>query len=207
MGGIMGKAFFCDIETTGLLATESEVITAAFIVADYDSLIVEGAKLFKFRPNFPQKWSKEAESVHKITLEEALTFPEKKSEMVKMIEWLQSFGTGAFICHAFKGNGSVFNGIRQDKGYFDWNHLFLSAFDNELHFEWRKIFNEQLIESTDTIGRLLKSQGKIKVENMKLDTLCKAFDIPLNHHCAKSDVEACFKIYKHFRRLLNDLEY
>jgi hypothetical protein len=203
----MGKAFFCDIETTGLISTESEVVTAAFIVADYDSLKVEGAKLFKFRPEFPAKWSKEAEAVHKITLQEALTFNEKKTELLKMIDWLNGFGSGAFICHAFKGNGSVFNGKRQDKGYFDWNHLFLMAFDNGLQSEWRKIFNENLIESTDTIGRLLKDKGRIKVDSMKLNTLCEAFGIPLEHHCAKSDVEACYKIYKNFKGLLNELKY
>jgi hypothetical protein len=168
-------------------------------------LKVEGAKLFKFRPAFPGKWSKEAEAVHKITLAEAMTFPEKKEQAAFMVQWLQSYGQGAFICHAFKGNGSFYNGKTQDKGYFDWNHLFYMVFDTDLVGEWRKVFQGEQVESTDTIGRLLKTRNKISAENMKLNTLCEIFEIPLNHHDAKSDVEACFKIYKKFRNLLGEL--
>jgi hypothetical protein len=199
------KAIFCDIETTGLVATESEVLTAAFIVADHETLKPIEGRVFNFRPEFPGKWSKEAEAVHKISLETALGFPEKKAQALSMIQWLKSHGHGSFICHAYKGNGSVFNGKRQDKGYFDWNHLFLMAFDNGLMGEWRNVFDERFIESTDTIGRVLKERGKLKAVNMKLNTLCEVFQIPLDHHNAKSDVEACFKLYKIFRGLLNEL--
>lgn len=187
-------AFFCDIETTGLKATESEVITAAWIVADYETLQVKANKFFKFRPAFPQRWSSEAEAIHGISLAQALQFPDRKEAVADMVGWLLSHAGGgfpqAFICHAYK------NGTRP---LFDWEHLKLLAFDHGHQGDWGKTFHESLIESTDTFGRYAKENGKLPTENMKLNTLADHFKIPLVHHDAKSDVIACYKIYKLLR--------
>lgn len=184
-------AFFTDVETTGLKASESEVLTAAWIVTDYETLAVKENQFFRFRPSFPKNWSKEAEAIHGISLEQAMEFPERKAQVEKMVAWLNTYANGfpqAFICHAYKM-----------KSYFDWDHLFLMAFDHGLQGEWRKLFNERLIESTDTFARSLMNSGQLQVPNCKLNTLAEHFKIPLIHHDAKSDTVACFKIYKILR--------
>lgn len=194
-----------DIETTGLMIGRAEVLTSANIICDYTKpdLPVIGAKLFQFRPRFPKNWSKDAEKVHGITLEEAMAFPEAHIAALEQLEWMESMmgdGPAVFMCHAMKP-------FKAGESYFDYGHLralyYDLGLDNKVeggHFRWEKLMPHKHLQSSVTWARHLKDTGALQTENAKLGTLCTHFGIHLDHHNAISDTKACRQLFINFRR-------
>lgn len=181
------KIFFVDLETTGLDFFRNEILTASVSVCDYETLAEIDAIELKFKPENLQFWSPEAEKVHGIKLQQALDFPENKLSSAELMsflhlhkcDWVQPL-----VSHSLNFRG----------GYFD--QFFLSAhfMKQEKEFELRRICG--ISQSTIDYAKQC-----LKLENYKLSTLASYYKIELNHHDAKSDREACQKLYKIFRSL------
>jgi len=172
----MYKTFF-DLETTDKNPNTAEVLTGYFETFKgkelIDTLYVECK---------PQLYLEESFEIHKISRETAMSFPDKKIGMRQIYGHLLKYPS-TLICHA---NYTVF-GVN---GYFDWQVLRNYAhFQNQSEWFYR-VFMDYKIESTHTIAK-----QKLKLDNYRLSTLAAYFGIELNHHDAKSDTEACRKIY------------
>ncbi len=194
----LSRIVIADIETTGFVVGEAEVIHAAMICCDYQTLAPLGAKLFKIRPRFPKGWRQDAEKIHGISFEEAIGFPDAASVTKEMGGWLQGMTEGqpsAFACHA-------------TKPFFDWRHLRQLFWDMgseghfvEGHLFWERIFPNKLIQSTVVWSRDLQKQNLIGGEDSNLAGLCSRLDIALDHHSAISDAKACGELIIKFRSL------
>lgn len=181
------KIFFVDLETTGLDAMRNEILTASISVCDYHTLDqIEEIEL-TFKPQNLKFWSQEAEAVHGISLQKALTFQDKihsTNELIRFFKRNSSPFPQPLVSHALNL-----------KGYFFDQNFLLQHFmrsSQELFFEFRKMagVSQSTINYAKAIGGF---------PNYKLSTLCAHFGIPLDHHNAKSDREACQKLYSIFR--------
>lgn len=144
------------------------------------------------------KWNKEAEAVHGITYDTAMTFGDPKEEIEKFIKWLPEC---ELVMHTLK------------VGYhFDWGMLVLMC----LYYHEREHFalyeKAKGIISTVEMAREATKKGlfspprkKDKNGSMRatysLDALCKELGIELNHHDCQSDALATENIYKYFTDL------
>lgn len=191
-----------DIETTGLVIGDAEVLTCAVIMCDYRTLSPIGGKVFKFRPRYPKNWKEDAVRIHGITFEEAMSYPEASASANHMMDWVKSICEDQpipFACHAMKP-------FKQGESYFDYGHMRRLYYDLGMdkqgaydHFVFEKIFPYKMVQSTVTWARALVKDGVLPTENAKLDTLCKHFDIRLDHHNAVSDTKACRELLSKFR--------
>lgn len=179
--------FFVDLETTGLDPMRNEILTVSLSVCDYKTLEqIEEIEL-EFKPVNLKYWSEEAEKVHGIKLQKALSFQDKRhstNEMMRFFKRHQKEGVQPIVSHALNYMGA----------YFDQNFLmqhFFRTADEQL-YQYRRIcgISQSTIDFAKALGGF---------ENYKLSTLCKFYNIPLNHHNSKSDREACQKLYKIFR--------
>ncbi len=131
------------------------------------------------------------EHVHGISLAKALSFPPKMKTTKELFDWIESHDSfhNIFCCHALYKFGT----------YFDWAFLLVHSAKVKKEFLLRKYFNK--LESTIDYYKTLQKEGKISVDNFKLDVLCNTFKIDLKHHDAESDMEACRDLYIKGREL------
>jgi DNA polymerase-3 subunit epsilon len=179
--------FFVDLETSGLDAMRNEIITASLSVCDFKTLEQIDEIDLEFRPQNIKFWSEEAEKIHGIKLQKALSFPSKKESTKELWNFLTKYkkeGTQPMVSHSLNTRGY----------FFDQNFLsqHFSRNSDELYFNFRRICG--ISQSTINFA---KAMGGF--ENYKLSTLAKHFGIELNHHDAKSDRKACQTLYKIFR--------
>lgn len=181
------EIFFVDVETTGFDTTRNEMITLSISCFDIETGAMKNEEEFKFKPLNLKYWTKEAQSKHKITLPMSLQFPDRSKEIIRFLEWIEgeSQGSAILCCHAF----DMYN----KQNYFDVNMIkaTLSLYGLEARFNKTIRF----FESTDSIFRALKKDKLWEGTVMKLNVLCKEFNIELDHHNAKSDRVACEKLY------------
>lgn len=193
-----------DIETTGLIIGDAEILTCAVIMCDYHDLNPIGGKVFKFRPRYPKNWKEDAARIHGINYEEAMSYPMAEVTANQMMDWIKSVagdGPMPFACHAMKP-------FKQGESYFDYGHVRRLYYDLGMdklgdhdHFTFERLFPYKFIQSTVTWARELVKEGALTTENAKLDTLCNHFSIKLDHHNAVSDTKACRELLLKFRGL------
>lgn len=172
-----------DIETTGLDYWRCEILTLSIgLYEDNSSLIAE--REFCFKPERMKYWSDQAGAVHKISKEKALTFPDKNDsweDFFILLDWYIKEPIH-LVCHA-KYITSYF-----DRAFLDCQMDLMGRL-----FELRKYFKSTI--STHTICQDLRTARVYNFEKLSLDYICTYFKINLDHHNAKSDREACAKIY------------
>jgi DNA polymerase III epsilon subunit-like protein len=182
--------YFVDLETTGLDAWQNETITLSMSVCDLKERKQLDEIELQFRPEAMQFWGDKAEEVHRITKSRALTFPPRDEGRKKLLSFFEAYKLETpqlICCHALSFKG---------QGLFDWNFLRREFDKVEMNYELDKYFHD--VHSTVNFAKELQKKGKINLENNKLDTICRYFDIPLDHHDAKSDRLACQEIYWRF---------
>lgn len=204
-----------DLETTGLDAWRNEILTWSMSALDYRTLERKDSIELTFRPKNLNFWGAGAEAVHGISISQALYFDDKEVSTNRAIEFISDHCKGVpqtLICHAF------------DK------YKTLNIFDVTMimgHMEKmgkRAEFYRHLrfFESTETYFREARRRGYYRSggdlftfsendehnegKDFKLDTLCKHYRIPLKHHDARSDREACEQLYRIARSLGDDEE-
>ncbi len=174
--------FFVDLETTGLDAMRNEILTASISVCDYQTLEQIEKISLTFKPENLAFWSEEAEKIHGITPQKALLFTDKKTASREMAAFFNKYkkkGTQPLVSHSKLWMG----------GYFDQNFLFHHFMQYDWEFNFRRICG--ISQSTIDFTRAI-----LKLENYRLSTVANHFNIPLIHHNAESDREACEQIYR-----------
>lgn len=184
------KSFVIDIETTGLDCWRNEILTLSCGVVDIKTQEQINEKEFSFRPTRRSFFNSEAEKIHGISLERALTFPESRGEWIRFIDFLkQNTNTPQIMCCHALWFGK----------YFDSNFISCQLDLLELNFEKRKYIG--MCVSTHSMAKIHYGTG----EPLNLKALSLKHEIELNHHDAKSDREACQKLFKYFyQRGVND---
>lgn len=180
--------FITDLETTGFSPMRNDMIELAGIIAKKDD---DGKyqKIATFnercRPYSRESWTEGAEEAHKITLHEALGFQHPRGMLINFLNFMVPFKSASNWPLTF-----VFHG----KNKFDFKFLMNAFMKEDLVYSFYKIFNMGNVESTYDLYS--KYKHVLGLENLKLPTLAKYFDIHLDHHSAPSDANACFEIYK-----------
>jgi len=168
-----------DIETTGLNEWKNDIITIGAVVVD-DNLDVIKEKEFKMKPDSPHYWSADAEGVHRITLDEALEFPEQEEVISDIIDFLP--GSSTFIYHAM--------------ARFDYRFMFALFWKHEMRAEFYKLFPNQ----QSTIDpKHKKARERWQIENQKLDTWAHKLGLKFKHHNSLEDARLCYNVFKYQR--------
>lgn len=167
-----------DIESTGFNPHKNDIIQLA-AVEILDDLTIGRTFETKLRPVRPQYWTEGAEKIHKITKFEAMRFPERREGIMEFMKWLLPLKPMFQL-------GFVYHG----KNNFDYNFVKAAFVGEILHDSFFKAFSDEMVYSTCDL-----SAEWLKLENNKLNTVCKALKIDLNHHEALSDAIACAKIW------------
>lgn len=165
---------FCDFEATDKNPATAEILTGFFETWKGDEKIDE--LYVELRP---ERYIDASYKIHKISKEDAMNFPDKILGLRKIFSYLMKY-PGTFVCHA---NELVF-GVH---GYYDWQLLRGNCPD--LHWFY-KTFKDYKIESTHT-----NAKKHLQLDNYSLDSVCRFFNIELDHHNCKSDAIACRKIW------------
>lgn len=184
------KAIYLDVETTGLDCTKHEIIQLSGMVVINGK--VAGEFDYKVRPSNTTDVDATILSMQNRTIEEVRGYPESKMVYKQFVELLSK--------HVDKYD-------KTDKFYpvgynveFDLNFLqrfFKSNGDNYLGswINWRKIDVLNLVYFLDYLGLL-------DLENYKLGTVCKNYNLDLEAHNALNDIKSTrailHKLHKEF---------
>jgi DNA polymerase III epsilon subunit-like protein len=179
------KVAYLDLETTGTDPKLNEMIQFAAII-EIDGEVVEEVNI-KCQPTRWENVSKEALEVTGLTLEGLKTLPQPKEAFTQI--------KALFDRHIDKFN-------KTDKFYpaghnvtFDLD--FLQAFWKQ-HGDIYGTGSYQNWQCLDSriLANFLRFKKKIEVENNKLETLCKFYDIELKAHDALNDIRATRTLIK-----------
>lgn len=215
--------FVTDLETTGFDPWRCEILTMSLSALDYLTLERKGSVELTFKPKNLQYWDyiapskkppkkpkKKASEVHGISLSQALYFDDKKKSTGLMMEFFWAFAGDypqILVCHAFD--------MYRSGNFLDV--AFIMAHLEKMGRRWEFLKYVRFFESTETYFRAARAAGYYRSgfdlfsqptseedqegEDFKLDTLCRHYKIPLEHHNSKSDREACEELYRKARSL------
>lgn len=187
---------FFDIESTSKDALEAEIITAYFKCTENDN--------FHFKSQV-DKWSHEAEQVHKITKYEAMSYPRKEDAIKELYNYLSILPNDTlFVCFANTNNmGSFYHYdsavITTQLDLYDYKFNFQKIVS--AHTMSKKAYKMGLIEplTKKTItGKTLNDFTQNGVYKALFNT-----DIDGAHDCI-NDVNALCEIYNELSYLINN---
>lgn len=190
----MKDSFYtCDLETTGTNPLCSEMVE--FYMSHHQGRSLVGELHLKIKPRIWDKQADESVKFHGITREMAMTGT-PWAEAMKMIWGFLPEEPSYFICHA---NRRMFG--RQ--GCFDYQVLSSQFFDAGFDFYcfFQKIFPPRKIISTHSMAKMLMGSSK---NDLKEVTTALGINLK-DHHTAKNDAEAAWKIFQKLRKKI-DLE-
>lgn len=170
---------WCDTETTGLYPENAGAFEVAFIFVSKNKQT--GERVFRFNPLSDKiLYHESARLVHGISEEEIRSLPPAQEIIPNIVEFLYEaiykFGDGEKLCFA---------------GYncsFDYAHLYslFKRFDANIS----DYISEQFCVKK-MVEKAIFEKRMPKLENLKLTTVCKALNVPLeNAHTAISDIRA-----------------
>lgn len=178
------KIVYFDTETTGLDPVKNDIVQLSGVI-EIDG---EEKEVFNFKcqPYSFDNISDEALKVHGMSKEILLTFELPQIIQHKFVDLLGKY------CDKFDKTDKYY-----PAGYnvsFDVDFLaqwFKKAGDNYLGswLNWKKI-------DPFLIMTLIDSVGGIKLENYKLETVCKYYNIIISAHDAMSDIMATRKLFQ-----------
>lgn len=179
----MYKTFF-DLETTDKNPHTAEILTGYFETFLGEEKIDELYVELK-----PEKYLEDSFKIHKISYDQAMSFPEKIIGLRKIYSYLLKY-PDTVICHA---NVMVF-GVT---GYFDWQVLKNCCPDMSWFYG---AFGKYTVDSTHTIAK-----KKINLDNYSLNNVAKYFDFKFEHHNCVSDCQVTRKIYFELMKIKTSL--
>lgn len=172
---------FFDLETTSKEPALAEIVTGYFKTVDSETRGLIDELHVKMRPI---KWSVEAEAIHKISYEEAMTYPDKKTMMREIFRYFERNSDSLFICHA---NYNTF-GVR---GYFDWQVLKTECLYLDVLHHFNKFFKDIDVYSTHTMAK----DRKLPVKSYRLNVLAEFIGEEFNHHNCVEDTNVMEKLF------------
>lgn len=174
-----------DVETTGLNEIKQDVIQLACIP------IIDGVAQTPFnefcQPLDYNAVDQGAVNAHGITVDRMKTFQTQAEMLEKFIKYLEQFDKKFVIAGYNVGFDKKFVSAMFTK--HDKSSEFFNLFSLDIHCTYKR-------------AQAVKSQ--INTHNLKLETLAKAYDIPINAHDALSDIEATIKLDKIIAGLLGE---
>jgi len=186
----VNKILYFDCETTGLDPVKHDIIQLALII-EVGGEVKERA-VFNMQPFSYDNFEESALLINGYTIERLKTFKAPKEIYKEIVELL-----GRHVDKFDRSDKFYPAGFNVD---FDLN--FLAKFfikNNDNYFgswiNWRKVDALPLLYVMDL-------QGKLKLENYKLETVCMYFGIPLQAHDAESDIEATRQVIKKVMEVL-----
>lgn len=173
---------FVDLESTGFSSYRNSIIALASIIVDRKTNEIVDEFLEYGKPESSFHWSEKAEEVHGISLSKAMGFQPQGHLALKYLKFLKPYKHEDNHPLEFWYHG---------RGKFDYRFAEAMMCKQGLRFSWNKIADTSLVNST---ADLAKKQMCLK--NYKLNTVCDALKIELDHHKAESDARACYEIFK-----------
>lgn len=167
-----------DIETTGFSKDKNDLIVLAAVEVLSDLTIGKRFSAY-LRPEKKECWTRGAEGIHGISLTEALGFDRRRDGILNFMNWLKPHVNEFPLSFIYHG-----------KNRWDFNFLKATFLKELLHESFERVFTIDKTESTVDLAKQY-----LKLPNYKLNTVCEALSIDLNHHEAMSDALACAQIY------------
>lgn len=173
---------YVDFEATSLNMHFSEIIEGYFYREDGESYYL------KIRP---QVWSYEAEKIHGISYDQAMTYKDAKTGLLGLLKWLPLKWT--MVCYANVNH--YYNGASTycpyDYGVLGSNIMWTLGYDkfNEYRnrVKWRSVHS--------------KAKEVLRLKKYSQEDVARQFDIRYDAHNAKEDVMAMVEIDKKLDRL------
>lgn len=172
------KVFWFDVETTGLNPELQDIIQLAFMV-EIDGDIIESKNMLMQPFNY-ETVQQEALDIHGKTIEKIKTYPNPRKTYTELIAILEEHVDRYDRADKFHPAG--FN-ARFD---IDFLRQFFIKNGDVYYGSW---FNYKVIDPLPLL-HILDGMGTVALENYKLETVCKHYDIPLDAHDALSDINA-----------------
>lgn len=171
------KLLFFDVETTGLDRVQNEIHQLSYIVeVDGETKVKRNLYL---RPAKPETIDPVALQIAGVTTEQVMSYPPPRDAF----DTLESDFTNTVDKYNPKDKmyPCAYN------AHFDYG--FLTAFYKKYNNYFGSFVNHRLLDPLPVL-RFLNYCGVIYLVNYKLETVCKAFDIPIIAHDALSDITA-----------------
>ena len=193
---MVSKILYLDLETTGLVEGVHGIIQLAAIV-EIDGEITDEVDL-RMRPMLKHEISPEALSVHGLTEDEIRNYPHADFTF-KQFESLLT----RYVNKYEKLDKFILAGYNVAK--FDERFLRQMFIDNAATREDRQRggyygswFFWPVLDVQTYLANHIAEHG-LRLENYKLETVCKHFGIPIDAHDALSDIRATRNLYRVLR--------
>jgi DNA polymerase-3 subunit epsilon len=188
----MSKWLWFDTETTGIDHKKNSLLQIACIV-EIDKKVEEIFNI-KCRPIPGQEISEEALKVNNLTIEEINSWPLPYKLYIDLKEKFEKY-----IDKFDRSDKFIIAGHNIT---FDYN--FLDSFFRNLGDDYLGSYLDTRARiDTKEVANFLKIMGKLKVEDIKLKTLCNYFNIQINPHEALSDIISNRKVFIEMLRLID----
>lgn len=186
------KTLWLDTETGGLIPGKSPILTMAGIIEINN--VVKEEFYFKIKPLPGQIVEEGALKVNGLTHAEIATFEEPRIVKDKLNTILGKY------CDKFDRNDKYVPAGHNTK--FDIDKMLTPFYElqgDKFLFSWL----DYHYVDTMAIALLLRKQGWINVPNVRLETMCQHFGIPIKAHNAQEDIRATrtlwYKIMEHLK--------
>ena len=178
------KVFWLDVETTGLDPEQQDIIQLAFLI-EIDGEIAESQNMLMQPFNYNEV-QQDALDVHGRTIEEIKTYPDPRKTYTDLISVLEKYVDRYNPSDKFHPAGY--------NARFDMDFLrqFFIKNGDVYYGSW---FNYKAIDPMSLL-HILDGIGSVSIENYKLETVCKHFDICHDAHDALSDITATRELTK-----------
>lgn len=176
------KIFYLDVESTGLDPQKHDIIQLAYII-EIDGEVKDRG-VFHIQPFNYKTIDQSALEISHTTVKDLLMYPEPREVYKKLTSLLDKYIDKYNKQDKFSPGG--FN-VNFDKEFL--KNFFLK--NNDKYFG--SYFDYHILDPV-TFLYLLDYKGLLKLENYKLVTVCKHFNIPIEAHDALSDIEATRKV-------------
>lgn len=173
------KILYIDTETTGIIAKHHEITQIAALV-EINGEIVDEINILS-RPLHFDRINEEALRVTGKSLDELEKYPHPSESFPKFKAFLEK--------HIDKYDKSDKFFPAGHNVLFDLDFLQNYFITHGDQYGTGSYQNWQALD-TRILANFLSYTGKIKTENVKLETLCKFFNIPLEAHDAMNDIKA-----------------
>ena len=179
----MSKLFWVDSETTGLNCKTNDIISLGYLV-EIDGEIVDSGEIF-CQPFDYNTINQAALEVNNLSIAKIKEFPTPQETYNKLIKVLDKYVDRYDKTDKFSPAG--FN-VGFDVG-------FLREFFFKNNDKYYGAFFDYHLLSIDSLLYLFDYQGLIKLENYKLITVAKHFNIEFSAHNALEDIRVTRQIF------------
>lgn len=185
------KIFWFDVETTGLDPKKHDIVKLAYLV-DIDHELKESG-CFCFRPKNVPAIMPQAMEVNKLTVDQVMKFPPSEEGYEKIIKRLDHY-----VDKYDKHDKLIIGGYNV---HFDIN-FFRSFFLSHGNSYFGSYFFAPPLDVYSLVS--LNLRKGLRLENYRLETVCRYFGIDLIAHEPESDICGTRKLFKIFLQMERD---